>query len=512
MWTDFFTLSAKEFKRIRKNSAYWLSLIGFDQQASRIYTLYIVLFWLYWLFSMWVIVVEQVYQASQQIRPQDAAALLEAFPYLVFFAQAAYILYQIFDPPLKLSTSDLVYVAPSPISRRATVLFHFVRSLFLPVTVLSGLGALIILFFAWHARITPVEVIGVQAFVLSFLLLCMICAAGWALSLLRLSHRSITVQRILALAVPIVLLGLWLIPAVLLWPGYLLVAPIRSELRALDLALLGTALLATFLCLMVVARQVKMAAVIDGSQMYARIRRLGLWGPVIAADVIAQIHKKNRLAKLKGLRVRLPDRLGKQGMLTGRTYVALARLSPWLALRLIFSGALLPSIIILVIKIGGYNTLQTWLLILILLVQLRPVELTRFFRESLNEGFLRQFVRENNLIMFASEIALPLCLMSLGMFVAMAFQLEVGAFEFLVAWLLAIVLLVILGLCQAVENVRLPVVSRYGTMPSLHYEYTVVATGAVIIAAGVLMHSLGAIVIVSLSICAGLCLLLYHSK
>jgi hypothetical protein len=461
---------------------------------------------------MWVILVEQVYQASQQIRPQDAAALLEAFPYFVFLAQLAYILYQIFDPPLKLSTSDLVYVATSPISRRAIVLFHFIRSLFLPVTALSGLGALTILFFAWHARIAPVEMIGVQAFVLSFLLLCVTCSVGWALSLLRLSRRLVTMPRSLGLAVPMILLGLWLIPDVLLWPGHLLVALSRSELRVLDLAFLGIALFTAFSCLMTVARRVKMAAVIDGSQMVARIRRLGLWGPIIAADVIAQIHKQNRLAKLKGLRVRLPDRLGAHGILAGRTYVALARLSPWLALRLILSGSVLPSIIILIIKIGGYNTLQTWLLVLILLVQLRSIELTRFFRESLNQSFLRQFVRENNLILFAGEIALPLCVMSFGMLVAMALQLDVAAFEFLVAGLLAIILLVILGLCQAVENVQLPVVSRYGIIPSLNYEYTVVVTGALIIVAGVLTRSLWVLVIVCILIGAGLSLLLYHSN
>ena len=502
-----------EVKRIKRNSAYWLRLIGFDPETSRIYQIYVTLFWFFWIFSMWAFVVEQVYHASRQWAWQDSSLLLEILPRIVFFLQVAYLISVVWKLPLKMAAPDLAYVAASPVSRGAITLVYFTRSLFSPAVILSLLGSLIAMFIAWNTIIVGVGLIGVQAFFLSFCLVYCTASISWALALFKQRRRSVFRRYIFLLTIILlILLGLWLAPNVILWSSRVLAVAIQNKLSSTDVVLLGILLMMAFSALYGVGSKLPMTSIMDASHVYARIQKFGVLGQVMAPDVIARIRKQNQLSQKGSLLVHLPIVFGYRKILFGRTFVTLARLSPELGLRLIFTGFVLPSAVISIIKLGGYASFQTWLLVFIILLQLRPDNLTRFFRECINQPFLRQFLPANNLLLFVSHIALPLFFMSLGASFAVVLQTQFVLFEALGVWLLVIALVTVLGFCQALEYVRLPFYLSPSNSIQLNYEYTVIVLGALIVLAGTLLQSLWAAGLASIMILIVLSLLLYVSQ
>lgn len=499
MWTESWLLARHELRRMRWNTAYWLRLIGFEANASRAYRVYLAGFWAFWLFSMWAFITQQVYQMSQAVPRPDAVVLFMTLPGIIFSLQLGYTIQTFHDAPLKLPAADLQYMTAAPVSRRAMTLVTFVRSLLIPAALLSLLGTLAALFFAWRFGLADVGIRGLLAYFLTFGLVWVSGAAAWNVGLVRQNRPYMTGRYARWLVISVILVGLELAADFLLLPGY-----IRADFLLSAAVVLVAGGIVAFGLLSLIGSRMHMTAVMDHSQLYARIQQLGTLGRLLAGDTVARIQKQSRLARKKTLRTRLPVTSDPHLTLFGQQAVTLARLSPGVILRLIGTGITLSSLVIVLIMIGDYRALQTWLLVFILLIQFRPNDLTRLFREQMHQPFLRQFLPANPLLLFASQALLPLLLMSGGMFIVIALQ---PGIPLVAGWGLAVGVLVALGLCQALNSVRL------GFSPvRLRYEYTMIAAGVVVIVAGVGLHSLWAALLVSLIVDGLLAGLLYTSK
>ncbi|MCB9451198.1 MAG: hypothetical protein H6672_07145 [Anaerolineaceae bacterium] len=504
-------LTKWEIKRIRHEAVYWLRLLGLERDTSRLYRVYVVVFWAYWVFAVWAFLVEQVYQASQQFPPDDALPLLTTFRFVIALFQIGYTVAVLVDTPLKLTAPDLAYVATAPISRGAITLVRFVRRLFLPAGVLAILGTLAVMFFTWNVQPAHVGIAGLMALFLTFLLVYLSGALSWMIGIYRQSCQSALARRACWLALPLLLVGFGLLPGVFLWPADAWVGVVTGTTGLADFGLLGATLVITFGALFITGNQVRMAQVIDDSQLYARIQRMGALGPMIAADVIARIYKQARLTRKKWLWLRLPATPSPTLALSSRAALSLARLSPQAGLRLVITGMALPSMIIAIITFGGYRALQTWVLVFLVL-QLpvfRPSDATRFFREPLNQPFLRQFLPANHVLLFISQTTLPLALMSIGMVIALALQPQL---DFVAGWMLAVETLVIMTLCEALENVRVTLLRGSLRVVTLRYEFTVIFFGVWLVLAGALTRSLWGAALAGVGVMLFLFYLLHHSE
>lgn len=503
MWIDIITLARLETRRLKHEVGYWLRLLGFESSDSRLYQTYIAAFWLFWVFTMWGFVIEQVERISRQITIQDASALLDAFPGFVLILQLIYFIALLFDPPLKLIAPDLSYTAASPVSRGAITIVHFIRALLAPAAALALVGTLAALFFAWSLTTANVGVRGFQAFFLTFALVYLSGALAWMGALTRQNYRA-SRRYALGIGLLAVLVGVQVFPGVFLWPGHFLTVLVRDSVHVHNIILLLAGLTATFVGLYSAGNRTHMTQVMDDSQVYARIQKLGIWGWVTAPDVVARIRRQSRLAQKSQFRRQLPETFNVTRTLFGQNSLVLVRLSPGLSLRLIAAGMTFASFSMSLVLMGGLSSVQTWVLLLVFLVRFRPDDVMRLFWAHVQRPFLRQFLPENNLLLFASQTLLPLLLMGVGVSLAVFVQPWVKPVAVLP---LAIGVLFTLALSQALETVRF---RRYA-LPGFDYEYAVILFGLLIIVPGYVLHSVWAALAATVLVDFLLALLLYHS-
>jgi hypothetical protein len=476
MWHDLKTLIGLEYRQIKQQSRDALLILGIDQEASYGYLFYVVLFMLFWVFTMWTYVVEQVYELSRQAEIAPMTDLLGAMPSLIFVIQVIYLIVMLRGKPLKLTLPNMAYVGASPVSRQAVALLYAVKSALLPLAVISTLSILITMFFLWTFDLPNVGVIGLLSFPLSFALGLLTILLGWGVGLAKQVDRS---RRWLYwLIVPLVVLGGLVVPDGAFWIGQVWVKGVDNTLHVADLILLAVGLMGAGWLLTRVARQIDMTEIMEDSQIYARIQKLGVFGQMVAPDVVSSIKSQAKLAKRQVTTSKFPRPLTGKGALVGYNMVNIYRLSPSLILQLLFSGITYPSIIILLITMVNFDALQAWALVLIVLTQLRPKNLTRFFQDHHNRPHLRQFLPVDNLSLFITQTALPLSVMSVGLGVAIALQgLQIEAF------FLGVVILIGLALCQIQFDLQ-------SEGFKIAYEYQVIFFGAIVIGAGYLSGSL----------------------
>lgn len=502
---DTILLTCLEVKRLKSESAYWLQLIGFEHNSSCIYQVYVTGFWLFWVFTMWAFLIDQVENLSHQVALQDVTTWLDSLPILVLFLQLLYFLSLLFDSPLKLMAPDLSYVAASPVSRGAITLVHFFRTLLVPAIVLALLGTLVALFFAWGLAASHVEMIGFQAFFVTFALVYLSGALGWTTALTWQNRRTTAGKVAFGVVVILApLLGSLAIPGLALWPGTLWAACTQDSLRVMDVLLLIGALAAAWVGLYITGSWTNMTVIMDHSSFYARIQKLGLVGRLMAADVVTRIRNQSRLAKKSRFRNRLPETFDTPCILFGQTYLVVTRLSPGISVRLVLAGITFTSLAISLVMIGETSSVQTWVLLFVLLLQFRLNEVMRLYRAQVQQPFLRQFLPENNLLLFTCQTSLPLLLMSVGVSLAVLMQPWVKSVAVLI---LAVGVLLALALSQALETVRF----RYYALPYFCYEYAVIFFGLLVVGSGYLLHSVWAAFMTIVMVDLLLALLLYHS-
>ncbi|MBN1564509.1 MAG: hypothetical protein JXA10_11760 [Anaerolineae bacterium] len=494
MWFDILLLARLEIKRLKHGAAYWLRLLGFESNDSRLYQAYIAAFWSFWAFTIWAFVIEQVELFSYAVTVQEATAFLDALPGLTLMIQIVYLVALAFDPPLKLRAPDLAYTAASPVSRGAITVVHFIRTLLVPAIMIALGSTLGALFFAWNLTISPVGLLGFQAFCLTFPLVYLGGAFAWMGALVWQNRRA-NRRYILVILIPAILIGAW--------PGHFGAELVQSALPIRDVMLLLGGLLVAVTGLTFIGIRVQMTLVMDHSQLYARIQKMGSWGQVAAPDVIARLRQQARLAQKRRFQQRLPATFTIPGTLFGQNLLILVRLSPGLSLRLIMAGMMFSSLSLSLVKMGGVSSVQTWLLLVMLLLTVRPHDAMRLFRAH-QPPFLRQFLPENNLLLFISQTTLPLLLMGVGVSLTAFMQPWIAPGAII---LLATGILFALMLAQALATVHV----RYYMLPDFSYELLVILGGLLIVGPGYWLHSVWAAVAATILVDILLALLLYHS-
>lgn len=478
MLSDFKTLLQLEILQFKRNSRDWLLLLGIDHEAGYGYLFYVAVFILFWVFAMWTFVTEQVYNASRLVDRASMTQFLDVIPLIIFIIQVIYLIVMLRGKPLKLSVPNMAYVAGSPVSRSAIALIYAIKDALIPLVMIGISSILAVMFFLWSFDSPDVGVMGLLAFPWAFVLGILTILLGWCAGLAKQNDRSR--NWLYWLIVPLVILAGLLFPDVMLWLGRVWVKLINTTINPLDIVMLVIAISGALWLLKRVSRDIDMTVVIEDSQVYARIQKLGVFGQMIAPDVISSIKSQAKLAKRQVTTSKFPRPLTGISALFGYNMVNIYRLSPSLLLQLLFSGITYPSLIMLVLLFIDFNALQAWALVLIILMQMRPKNLTRFFQDHQNRPHLRQYLPADNLTLFITQTTLPLLLMSVGLALSVALQ-GLSIIEFL----LGFAIILGLALCQVQAD-----------LPSegfrIAYEYQVLFFGVLVIGAGYLMGDLTA--------------------
>ncbi len=487
MSRDLLLLIRLEVKRIRRSSRYWLRLIGFDPlNQSRAVQVYVVLFWMFWVYTMWSYVLGQVLQVSGNLHRADTAQVLPFIPFIVFAVQVVYLVQVLREPPLKLASGDLHYAATAPLSRGMIAIVNFVVKLFIPALALSLIGALAAMFFTWNADYFAAGLIGVQAFVVTFLLVYASAAPITAVGVLKQNFAALRPRLMFWWVVPIFLAAPALIPQIVLLPGQAWVNLLSSsedgQAFGSLIAVLIVSLVVGFSALIAAGNRLRMTKVIADSQLYARIHKLGALGRVIAADVILRIRRQSILMRRRVIYQRMPNGLNGTAALVGQSLVTLIRFSPAAVFRLFFSGTAFVSTLLFSVLLGGGISLPSLLILYVLLLTLRPREIVQGFRAQIDQSYMRQFIPETNLRLLVASAAVPFAIVGAGMLIVVMLQSWVNP---LFGAVLAIMVLIILSLCLALEIVNLKKLQ----LPRIAYEYSVLASTIVIVLVGAISGS-----------------------
>lgn len=503
MLRDIISLLRVEWKRVKSEADYWLKVLGFDPESLWTYRVYVFLFWLYWLVVVWGFGVDQVYRISLSLSSETVAALLQFVPNGVLWVQILYFAALLRESPLKLNAPELTYVATAPVQRGAVVVVQFLRRMLLPAVFFGLAGALLSMLLSWQSFAARVGFIGLQASFLTVLLVYISAAVGWALALLKLRPLSRWQRWLFWLALPLLALFARLIPEVGFWGGRLWQAALPSPLASGDWIGIALVFAAALLVVLLLGQRVYMPLVSDGSQLYARIERLGWLGKIYARDVISRIHRQTRLARKKQLKLAMPVNAAGYRALWSRMVLRSLRFFPGSFLRPLLSGITLALVLTSTASIGGWQTPQVWLLVLMLLLYNRPIELAAPFRDTMSAAFVQQFLPGNPLAAFAISAAHPLLIASAGSLLVLL----------LLGWshpfvlLLMLLSLMALAFAQALEVVDVPL----GFTRRLPYVYTVIIYVGLVFVAGVLLQSLWLALIVAVFANVGMALLLRNS-
>ncbi len=487
MRSDLRTLVWLQWKRFKGSATYWLRLIGFEPDANRFYLLYAALFWLFWVYTVWAFVVQQVEQISQSISPASAIQLQAGVPALILMAQLVYLGMVLRNSPLKLDAAEIEFVAASPVNRGSFVLVHFGRSVLL-LALFAGLAScLLAMLLTWQSAPAKVGVVGLQAWVLGIPIFGLSAALAWIVVLLKERLVSRWLKRAVWLILPLAVVLAVALPQVMLFPGALWLTALDAGSSAAALASSGLLLGLAGVLLALIGSRLNMAAVADDSRMYARVQKLGIFGRLYADDVISSVQRQSRLARKKHLRLRLPEPATGYAIILNRALLSLFRLAPSSLFRLIMRGVVLVGIVSLGVQFGGWAQLQTWLLLLMILIQFRPTELNILFQQDVGQAFTRQFLPSNPLRLALADGIFPISLASMGGVGALLLQ---GWVDPLAALVVVLALIVGLEFCQALELVSVPGLF-FRRIP---YTYSVALSGIALLATGLLLRSPIAIV------------------
>lgn len=505
MISDLRVLTWLEWKRFKSGAAYWLSLIGFEPGANRFYLVYAALFWMFWLYTMWAFVVDQVYRISMTIPAATLTALRDSLPLLIFALQIIYLIGVLRDSPLKLSAAEIEHVAASPADRSSLVLVAFARSAPVLVALAGVASSLVAMLLTWQTAPGVVGFAGLQALVIGAPLCLFSLAVGWIAAMLKQPIRARAARLATWLVIPAAVVLAAGLPQVMLIPGYLWRTTLDAGMSAGSLAGAAALAIGALLLLVMTGRSVNMATAADDSRMYARIQKLGIFARLYADDVIASVQRQSRLARKRHLRLAMAESATGYRVLLNRALLSLFRFAPSSMLGLVMRGVALAGIVSLIARVGGGEHLQTWVLLLIIVIQMRPTELNAAFQQDIGQAFTRQFLPANPLRIALADGALPIALFSFGGLVTVLAQPWI---EPVTATVLVIGIAAALTWCQALELVSVPrlIVRR------IPYTYSALACGAALIAAGYALKNAPGVALAAVIINLVLAGVLYLSR
>ena len=325
----------------------------------------------------------------------------------------------------------------------------------------------------------------------------------WSLALFRVYQMRKLYKRLLWLIVPLLILAAYWRPHIFIWLGYIWLYNINANITPQLFSSLFIVSIVATIVLTLSGGGVQMAIVIESSQLYARISRLGIMSRFYARDLILRIQTQHRLTK-KTLRLSLPAHQSHFVMLFGRAVLTMLRLSPESIIQLLGQGAMLTLIVTSIIRFSGLEEIQTWVFILIIFVQSRNLDIVALFRNDMRQTFMQQFLPSSNITILLADISCSLVFVYLGSLVVVAFQFPGYLF---IGGILGMIVILTLTICQIFEALpENPFMNQY-----IPYEYYVTICWVPIAIAGYITQSLYSTVLVILLELMCLTILLYST-
>jgi hypothetical protein len=435
------------WRQFRDGAVYWLRVLGYQPNdesfSGRIYVLYLLGIGFIWFGTVWTWAFDQANLFGSFLTPDALAGWLTTLPILGLLAQIWVFVTALRSTPLKLSFSDMAYIAGSPISPTAPVSVGFFRQILLRLILLSvGVALLsVMLVRPTGSNLGLPAVLRALVAIVPFILLTW--SLAWLLGILRLIDSRIGRLSYLWLA-PILLIGLvYLLPDVVLWPGRAFLLYIYDLLPGWVLPFVLLLAVAFIAALIRWSSRINMVQASDESVVHARIQALGLMAyrnPQLQFRIRMQTAQAGRKPWLK-----LPKAQGLWMLVTraGLSYVR----HPWLLLATMLWGGLLTHFAVLTI-VNSFPP-QVWIAWVLLVSIVPPQGLLHVFQVDLEERFLRQFLPVNGFQLFVADVALPLICMTVGalvVWVLEGFSPGVTTIGFVVIPVLA----ALLALCGAV--------------------------------------------------------------
>jgi hypothetical protein len=433
------------WKQIQGSFNYWLRLVDYDTRdqdiMNRAYGLYLVLFMSWWTIAMWAIAAGFIAQIGSGLPATAGQVVLSVAPTLIFIGQTILIMFKLRSSPYKLSSPDFAYVGGSPVQRAVPVTIGFFGDLALPwalsIVIVSflavglnqRLGSLGAILSALRSALAVIPVVALT------------WAVAWLVGLARMVAPGVRGWPALWLA-PVLLLPLpFVAPGIVAWPGNALALVLVGQ--ASDLSVIAPVLLAAVAVIVlvsVVGNRVNMIDVADESQLYAKLREIGIlrW---TAPSVYKRARGQFQAATRKPI-LRLPQAEGLP-MLVARSTLTYIR-NPIDLLSLLFAVALVQ---------GGLAMLAYQLPALLIVVWLWAVaviptsSVVRVFSADTDDPSLRQFLPMDSLRLLLADAALPMALVALVSAVLWLLQ-PVPATTAVVGLMLIGVLTLLLALCR----------------------------------------------------------------
>ncbi len=419
MLVDVRSLFWLRWRQLKDTLIFWLRVLGYRSQdaslSQNLYVLYLVLIGLFWLWTVGSFTFETAGNIGKLLQPQTSGILLIGFTWLVLVVQVYVVVNALQSTPLKLSFSDMAYIAGAPITRVAPVIVGFLRQVGIRLILLD---IPVVVFGVVISRALIPNDYGNGALRLIAMMIPLIVltwAVGWCFGLARLISPRLGRLRYLWF-VPIIILPLaYLLPDIFLWPGRLTllvmlgIGPVWALPLLIGLAVAGVAI-AFWL-----GNRINMIQAVDESILYARINALGLlaWRMI---DIQARVRMQERQAGRKPF-LSLPRAQG------SRTFVTRAALSyirhPFMLLACLAWGAVMTGAALEIIV--RQLPAQVWILWVVVAGIAPPFGLMHVFRSDEDEVFLRQFLPVDGLELLFADILLPLIAMIIGGLVVFAF-------------------------------------------------------------------------------------------
>jgi len=400
------------WRQFKDTAVYWLRVLGYQPNenalSQNLYVVYLMAIGVFWLYTVGGFILTSAAIIGTLLEYDSVILILVVLSYGIFFAQVWVIMNALRSTPLKLSFSDMAWVAASPIRRSAPVIVGFARQSLIRIFLLGIASALL-------AALVHYPFVGdnygdmiFRAVTVVIPLVVIVWGMGWAVGLLRLIDPRIGRMRFL-----------WFLPILLIPLAYWFPDPFFWMGRAIVLVMIGSApvwvvplLIALAVILSVVVLllgdRVNMIHAADESVLYARIQALGLmaWrNPDIQRRIFMQMRQAGRKPLL-----RLPK---VQGMATFVTRAILSYLRhPELLVATFAWGAALTYMGLDIVV--NARPLQIWLLWLLIVGLVPPAGLLHVFQSDRGEMFLRQFLPVDGLQLLIADMLLPLIVLMLG--------------------------------------------------------------------------------------------------
>ena len=441
---DFRLLLWLRWRQFQDDAIYWLRVLGYEAGEKsflqQIYVLYLAIIGAIWVFAMWAWAVDSARNLGGLMPPEWLEDIAATVSGIVLVVQAYVLSRALGSTPLKLSFSDMSYIAATPIDRAAPVLFGWLRQMIFS-TLAAGLVAALLAILLTSTTPEVRDGAALRAVLTAVPLAAFTVSLAWLGGLLHLlRHRRLPLMGML----PLLLIGLgFILPDLVLWPGRAVIdAAFDAQAWALipGLLVVPAALTAGLLW---VGTRIAMMRVADESLMHARIAALGLlaWRQL-------DLQLRIRLQSSAGGRrswLRLPRTYGGWA-LASRAALSYLRHPLMLVFSVLWGAAMTQAALLIVV-----NNLppQIWIGWVLVAGLAPPLGLLYVFKHDIQERFLRQFLPFDGFQLLMADILMPLTALITGAGLVLLLQ-DFSTWELFVALLLAGMSALLLALCGAV--------------------------------------------------------------